>query len=162
VLSRYRGEVDARHDPAEETELFIVLAVGINDSAVATDTERHLVAPESYEANMNALAVLAAQDADGRVLLVGPTPVDESKTRPVTYRPEREYRLDFIERYNEIARRAALDVGVCFADLFAGMQPHDGHWHEWDGVHLNTTAHKRVAELIEAELASVGWGRGRI
>jgi lysophospholipase L1-like esterase len=157
VLGRYRGEVDARHDQGEETELFIVLAVGINDSAVATETKRHLVAPGSYEVNMKALAALAAQDSERRVLLVGPTPVDESKTRPVVYRPEREYRLDFIEEYNEIARRAAMDVGVRFADLFAWMQPHDGHWHEWDGVHLNTAAHNRVAELIEAELSAMGW-----
>jgi lysophospholipase L1-like esterase len=158
VLGRYRGEVDARHDPGEETELFIVLAVGINDSAVATGTERHLVEPKSYEANMKELAALAAQDAERRVLLVGPTPVDESKTRPVTYRKEREYRLDFIAQYSEITRQAALDVGVRFADLFAGMQPHDGHWHDWDGVHLNTGAHKRVAELIETELSEMGWG----
>lgn len=55
-----------------------------------------------------------------------------------------------------IVRRAALDTGVHFADLFLWMQPHDGHWHEWDGVHLNAVAHKRVAKLIEAELSAMG------
>jgi len=158
VLGRYRGEVDARHDPREGTELFIVLAVGINDSAVATGTEQHLVEPDRYEANMRALAALATQDAQGRVLIVGPTPVDESKTQPVEYRPEREYRLDFIEQYNDIARRAAQNAGACFADLFDGLRPHDGHWHEWDGVHLDAVAHKRVADLVAPELAGLGWG----
>jgi len=156
VLGRYRSEVDARHDQGEQTELFIVLAVGINDSAMDTKTKRHLVAPESYEANMKALAALAAQDAERRVLFVGPTPVDEPNTTPVEHRP-REYRLKFIEEYNEIARRTAQDAGVRFADLLSWMQPHDGHWHEWDGVHLNAGAHQHVAELIEAELSAMGW-----
>jgi lysophospholipase L1-like esterase len=158
VLGRYRGEVDARHDPNEGTDLFIVLAVGINDSAVTTKTTRHLVEPAVYEANIRALVALAKQDAPGRVLVVGPTPVDESKTRPVTFRPEREYRLEFIDEYNDIARRVTRDSDVRFVDLFEGMQPHDGHWQEWDGVHLNALAHERVAGLIETELAWLGWG----
>jgi lysophospholipase L1-like esterase len=107
---------------------------------------------------MAELTAHAALDAEHRVLLVGPTPVDESRTRPVTYRKKREYRLGFIEEYNEIVRQIASRAGVGFADLFVAMQPHEGHWHEWDGVHLNAAAHKQVADVIEAELAAVGWG----
>jgi len=158
VLGRYRGEIDARHDPGEGIDLFIVLAVGINDSAVNVGTDRHLVAPGDYETNMRALVSLARQDASGRVLVMGPTPVDESKSRPVTFRPEREYRLDFIAEYNTIARRVAADHGVCFADLFDGLRPHAGHWQEWDGVHLNALAHAQVASLVERKLIELGWG----
>jgi lysophospholipase L1-like esterase len=157
VLGRYRGEVDARHDSAEETELFVVLAVGINDSAVKTGTRKHLVEPAAYEANLRALVTLASQDAGGRVLVVGPTPVDERKTRPVTFRPEREYRNDFIAQYSDIARRTAIGLDARFADLLSSLEPHEAHWHDWDGVHLNPTAHARVAEVIDSELRELGW-----
>lgn len=160
VLSRYRSEVDARHDRDEKDapDLFIALAIGINDSAVSAGTTDHLVEPQEFEANMRTLIDLARQDASGRVLVVGPTPVDESKTRPVTFRLQREYRLDFIEQYNEIARATAAGLGVPFSDLFAALRPHDGHWQEWDGVHLNSSAHGRVAEFVDAELRKLGWG----
>jgi lysophospholipase L1-like esterase len=107
---------------------------------------------------MRELLSLARHDALGRVLLVGLTPVDESKTRPVTFRPLREYRNEYIEQYNEIVRATAAGVGAQFADLFAALQPHEGHWQEWDGVHLNSSAHKRVAVAIDAELLELGWG----
>jgi lysophospholipase L1-like esterase len=158
VLGRYRSEVDARHEPDDNTELFIALAVGINDSAVKTGTHEHLVPPASYDANMRALAALGRQDADSRVVVVGPTRVDEALTRPVTYRLEREYHLEFIDAYNEIARCAAHDAGIHFVDLFGDMLPHDEYWYEWDGVHLNSHAHQRVAQLIEPVLAAMGWG----
>jgi lysophospholipase L1-like esterase len=157
VLGRYRAEVDARHDPAEGTKLFIVLAIGINDSAVKTGTHQHLVEPNAYEANLRALITLASLDADNRVLVVGPTPVDERKTRPVTFRPEREYRSDFIEQYSDIAQRTATERGGRFVDLLGALEPHEAHWHEWDGVHLNAAAHARVAEAIEPELRKLGW-----
>jgi lysophospholipase L1-like esterase len=162
VVERYCAEVSARHNGSEDVELFIVLAVGINDSAVIPGTEDHLVDPDRYETNMKRLSALARKQAGERVVIVGLTPVDESKTRPVTYRDGREYRLDFIEAYNEIARRVAYDCGVHFVDLWAGLRPHDGHWHEWDGVHLNAVAHQRVGEIIESELTSIGWGDAAI
>jgi lysophospholipase L1-like esterase len=158
VLGRYRTEVDARHDPTEDTDLFIVLAVGINDSAVEQGTQKHLVEAERYEANMRALVALSKQDADGRVLVIGLTPVDESRTRPVSFRRNREYHAAFIEQYNQIARQVARDGAVAFVDLLDGLQPHDGHWQDWDGVHLNSSAHRRAAELIETELGALGWG----
>jgi lysophospholipase L1-like esterase len=107
---------------------------------------------------MSELAAFATKDAAERVLIVGPTPVDESKTRPVTFRPEREYRLDFVEEYNEIARRVADESGARFVDLFGAMRPHDGHWQEWDGVHLNASAHRRVADMVETAVGTLGWG----
>jgi lysophospholipase L1-like esterase len=156
VLERYRREVDARN-PDDGTELFIVFAVGVNDSAVTTGTDDFLVERGAYDTNMRELASLASQDADGRVLIVGPTPINEALTKPIPYRPEREYRQELVETYNDIARRAAQDEGVRFVDLFNGLQPHDGHWNEWDGVHLNSDAHQRVARLIDPELAAMGW-----
>jgi lysophospholipase L1-like esterase len=158
VLERYRAEIDARHDPTDGIDLVIVLAVGINDSAVNFKTGQHLVAAVDYEANMRTLVALAKQDAEGRVLVVGLTPVDESKTTPVEYREDREYRLDLINVYNDIARQIAEGAGVHFVDLFDEMRPHSGHWHTWDGVHLNSNAHELVARLIAPKLASIGWG----
>lgn len=74
--------------------------------------------PNSYDANMRALATRPSTSWVASAAIIGPTPVDESKTRPVEYRAEREYRLDFVEAYNEIARHAAQDAGVRFVDLF--------------------------------------------
>ncbi len=138
-------------NPDDGTELFIVFAVGVNDSAVTTGTDDFLVERGAYDTNMRELASLASQDADGRVLIVGPTPINEALTKPIPYRPEREYRQELVETYNDIARRAAQDEGVRFVNLFNGLQPHDGHWNEWDGVHLNSDAHQRVARLIDPE-----------
>jgi lysophospholipase L1-like esterase len=84
VLERYRREVDARN-PNDGTELFIVFAVGVNDSAVTTRTDDSLVERGAYDTNMRELASLARQDADGRVLIVGPTPIDEALTKPIPY-----------------------------------------------------------------------------
>jgi lysophospholipase L1-like esterase len=169
-LAHVRRKSDERVLASEREEYATVYNLGISSdtsrhvlgryrsSAVSEGTTDHLVEPPEFEANMRALITLARQDASRRVLVVGPTPVDESKTRPVTFRLQREYRLDFIEQYNEIARATAAGLGVPFADLFAALRPHDGHWQEWDGVHLNSSAHGRVAEFVDAKLRKLGWG----
>jgi lysophospholipase L1-like esterase len=158
VLARYRAEVDARHKPTDDIELFIVCAVGVNDSAMWSGSMCHFVEPAVYDANMRALAKFAREDAGDKCLIVGPTPVDESRTTPLPHRPEREYRLEYVVEYNAVAAEAARSAGVEFVDLFEALRPHHDLWRDWDGVHLNAATHKRVAEILEPRLATMGWG----
>jgi lysophospholipase L1-like esterase len=163
VLDRYPAEVRARKY-GYPAELFIVIGVGINDSLYEVGAEKCLVDLDDYDHNMRELLKLAKADAEHRVIMLGLTPVNEMLTTPVPWKKSpSEYRNELVAEYNTRAKRAALDTGARFVDLYSHLSVRSEELHHsWDGVHPNAISHGLIAQLVGQELAELGWGPRRL
>ncbi len=112
----------------------IVIAIGINDASHkgvdATPLDKFTADYESLVEKAQALA--------GRVVLVTPTNVDES-------RPEHDWRNDDIARYVEAVKEIGARHNLPVVDVFGQLSPSDL---EPDGIHPGTQGHSKLFELI--------------
>src|SRR5689334_9795735 len=101
LLKRFTPELAARQPEPED---LIVFATGINDAQ--TVNGRPIATPADVGANVRAL-MQDARACTPRVCWVGLTPVDESRTTPIPWMPERAYRNATIAMFDAAIKQTA-------------------------------------------------------
>lgn len=145
VLARFKTEMDARFNPAVETD--IVFAVGINDTHYMNDKKHDFITPEAFEANIGKL-VGSARTYTKKIAFVGLNPVDEGKVAPLPWNAAQSYRQDRVKLFNGIIGKVAAEENLFFVDV----------WKDWiqinyrallfDGLHPNASGHRRLAQKV--------------
>lgn len=140
LLVRIEAEIKPRL--SEESETTVVIALGINDTA--------LVPIEKYQQNLLQLIKLARKYTD-KIILIGPAPVDQVKVDPISWAPEMSYKTNIVKQYSEMMGQVAQQEKLKFVDLFNQLPP------EYlktlaDGVHPDAAGHALIFNLVKSVL----------
>ena len=145
LLTRFPTEIAARQ-PGD----LIVFAAGINDAQYVNG--RPMATPADVCTNVRAL-IRGARAWAPRLCWVGLTPVDESRTTPIPWMPDRAYRNATIAVVDAAIKQTAAEEAIPYLDLFqawttAGAYQQLLH----DGIHPNAAGHAQIYACITAFL----------
>ncbi|MBI4086592.1 hypothetical protein HY416_01270 [Candidatus Kaiserbacteria bacterium] len=141
VLRRFKVE-------AEEREPDItIFAVGINDSRYAESKEKRQVSADVFEKNLAKLLFLSRKIAD-KVMFVGLTEVDESKTMPILCDIERYYDNESVREYNGIIENCCEKNDVEYVSMKGVVVADDLE----DGLHPNSHGHEKMFQAVLKKL----------
>jgi len=144
MLARLAGEAAAREPHV------IIFAVGINDSRWQEPDRIPDVTEEAFRESIAKLIADARRFAP-RIVFIGLTPVDETKTMP--FESGAYFENERIRRYDEIMRRIAENEGALFLDVAAALSPATDLE---DGLHPNRAGHEKLFVRIRDFLKDRG------
>lgn len=141
LLNRFENEIKNRID--DEEEVIIIFAIGINDSQYITQSSIHKVSLEKFKENLETLFSLAKKYTN-KVVFVGLTPVDESKTAP--WDLGKEYKNEYIKKYDEAIKNVCNKNNINYIELFSMLKSKQELL--GDGLHPNTKGHSLIYKAI--------------
>lgn len=154
VQARFVAELEPRRRGVP-AEIYLVLAVGLNDSKAVDAIDNHLSSPDDFAAALHSFIHLA-KDYTSNILCVGLTPVDESKTTPREHPGDGSlayFSNDRIRLFEEVMVRTCDEEGAYTAPLYAAV-PDD--WQQQylyaDGIHPNDAGHAWMCEQVKGKL----------
>jgi len=136
LLERFEAEATARNPE------IIVFAIGINDSL--NIKESRSISLEKFQDNISLLVDKAKQFTD-KIVFVGLTNVDESKTNPYLETGE-SFNNQTIGEYDEVIRLFCEDNDLIFVDML-GLLINDEDL--CDGLHPSSIGHQKMFETIK-------------
>jgi lysophospholipase L1-like esterase len=151
ALLRIEGEMAARFDGDAET--LIIFALGMNDAHFIVPENKYAFTPEEFEANLGRLIGIARKFTR-KIALVGLNPVDENKVNPLPWNPAKAYREERVKLFNAIIEKVAGEEDLFFADVWKNWVQVDWRSLLYDGLHPNASGHRRIAERVNAFLAT--------
>ncbi len=149
LLERLESETKVRIEEDEET--IIVFAIGINDSYFVHSKNSLIVPPEQFKENIQRLIDLA-QKFSSKIIFVGLTLVDESKTTPIPWNTDKSYKNENIKKYNEIIKSICKDKNTYFVEIFDKWLQSDYQTLLEDGLHPNSKGHQKIFETVRGYL----------
>lgn len=144
LLERFDCECQARIKFYRPEDKFVILvAVGVNDSKWEEDYDHPKVNKKDFENNIKEL-IEKAKSYQAKLVFIGPTPVDETRTLPFenTY-----FKNERIMLFNEIIKNNCGKNSVLFLDLFNVLD----NWSSllMEGVHPNSKGYDSMFEKIK-------------
>ncbi len=152
LLKRVEREIEIR---AEEEDMVVVFAVGINDSELIRGHEGPKVSPQRFKSNLGKLIDIARK-RPSKIVFIGLTPVDEKKATHLFWMPNTSYRNDFVKEFDSIIEIAAKENGAGFVEVMEHFLEEDYRKLLFDGVHPNAGGHKKIFELVSGFLTKEG------
>jgi len=147
ILKRFETECKSRSDGIFE---FIIFAVGTNDSLFISDKNYLVTPPEKVKENIQKLIKIARKFTK-KIIFIGLTPVDETKTTPLPWDKFKHYKNEHIEKNNEIIKKACKENGVYFIEMFEKWikMYYKDLLNEVDGLHPNTEGHEKIFKIVK-------------
>jgi lysophospholipase L1-like esterase len=130
---------------------FLIFAIGVNDSQYIISQNQNRVPLEKFEQNIKEL-ITRAQKITDKIVFVGLTPVDESKTASIPWNIDKLYKNEYVEKYNDKINEVCENEGIDFIDIFSEMSKEDYKVMLIDGLHPNEKGHKWMSDQIIKEL----------
>lgn len=146
VLERFEFETKQRLN--EEQEAIIILAVGLNDIQFIHSQNSLRVSAEVTRENISRL-IQAAQKFTSKLLFLGLSPVDDSKTAPIYWNHDVTFKNEYIEERNEVIKSVCKENKVDFIDILEEFLKKDYKKLLEDGLHPNTEGHKLIFEIVK-------------
>lgn len=153
LLKRFESEAVLRIEEDEET--IIIFAIGINDAHFIHSKNALLSTPEEFRENIQKL-ILKAKKYSEKIFFVGPTPVGETKTNPLSWNKDKSFKNQNIKINNQILKEECEKNKVWFIEVFEEMQKAGlGKIIEYEltpGLHPNTAGHEMIFEIVKRNL----------
>lgn len=144
TLERFDVEAKARRPDS------IVFALGINDSAWVVSKKARWVEYDEFVSNLGALyEKTRALGAMG--VFVGLTELDETKTMPAPWHPDFSYDSASRKKYNDAIQEFCGKKNIPFISMDGVLTPDDLS----DGLHPNSTGHRKMFERVKQEFAVI-------
>jgi len=144
LLNRIEIEVKSR-----EPDL-IIFAIGINDAQFIHSTNGLHVSLDEFQQNLAKLLSVAKKFTD-KVVFVGLTKVDESKTTPIPWNTDKSYTNENIERLDNAIKKFCEDKKLKFITMDSVV----GNDDLIDGLHPNTKGHIKIFNRMKSEVESI-------
>lgn len=151
VLSRLEFEARQRVDPGEEA--ILVFAVGLNDSIFLNDRGISQTSIDQFIKNLHEIYA-RAKNISPHILFVGLTPVDDTKTNPVPWAPNKVYKNEYIAKYDQMLKSFCRESSIPFVDVFSVWREKNYIGWLYDGVHPNKEGYDKLLQLISPRLES--------
>jgi len=145
ILERFDAEIKFR-EPG-----FLIFAIGINDSQYVISENQNRVPVEKFEQNIKELISRAKKITD-KILFVGLTPVDETKTTPIPWNIDKMYKNEYVEKYNNKIKEVCESEKVDFINIFSEMAKGNYKTMLIDGLHPDSKGHRWIADKIISEI----------
>lgn len=141
-----RIEVEAK---SREPNL-IIFAIGINGAQFIHSTNGLRVSLDEFQQNLAKLFAIAKKFTD-KVVFVGLTKVDESKTTPCPWKPDKSYFNENIKQLDKAIEK------FCESNKlkFISMESVVGNDDLIDGLHPNTKGHIKIFNRMKSEVESM-------
>jgi len=145
LLGRFNNEIQEResNDFERTHHDIIIFAIGSNDCQYSSSKENTKVEPNDFERNLNIL-LNKAHKYTKKVLFIGITKVDESKTYPISWDENIYCTNKNIQQYNKILKDFCRDKNVLFVDVFDLLDKRD----LIDGLHPNSQGHQKMFKRV--------------
>jgi len=141
LLERFKVECKAREPDA------VIFAIGINDSQYVESKNNPRVDVGQFKNNLESL-VKQAKMFTKEIAFIGLTSVDESKTMPIPWDTTKYYDNENISQYDAIIKSVCEEKGLKYIELTDVLKNED----LYDGLHPNSTGHKKIFEKVKREL----------
>jgi lysophospholipase L1-like esterase len=146
LLERFEFETKGRVE--EDEEMIIIFQIGINDSQFVISQNGLRTSSEKFRENVEKL-INQAQKFTSKIVFVGLTPVDESKTTPIPWNPDKIYKNENIKMKNEIIKSVCRKNNIYFIEIFEKWIKSDYKKLIEDGLHPNSAGHKKIFEAVK-------------
>jgi lysophospholipase L1-like esterase len=91
-----------------------------------------------------------------RLCWVGLTPVDDTRTTPIPWMPERAYRNETVAVFDAAIKRTVTNAAIPYIDLFSTWTAAGAYQLLLlDGIHPNGAGHAQICEQIKAFLVGL-------
>jgi len=144
LLSRFEKELLPRID---EEEIIVTIGIGINDSQYLIQEKRQRISLDLFEKNLTKL-ILKIKKYTNKIIIIGPTSVDASKTNPIPWNLNKSYDNDRIKQYNEILKNHSLISNIEFVELLSLLDYKD----LFDGLHPNSNGYQKMYKKIKGKI----------
>jgi len=141
LLKRFKAECKAREPNV------ILISIGINDSQYINDRNNPRTPIGEFKDNIQKLIEIG-QAFTGKIIFVGLNPVDESKTMPIPWSPEKYYTNENIQEYNNVVKSICEENNLSFIEIFDNWMKSDYKNLLEDGLHPNSKGHKKIFETV--------------
>jgi lysophospholipase L1-like esterase len=148
ILSRIEVELKARTTPEFKSENIVFFAIGINDSQFVYSKDKHRVSIDKFKDNIQKLISLA-QKFSSKIIFVGLTPVDETKTTPIPWNADVSYKNEYIQKYNETIKTICGKNKIYFIEIFEKLKELSYQELLDDGLHPNSSGHQKIFEIVK-------------
>lgn len=146
LLGRLGGECAAR-----SCEL-LILAIGINDAQCVASAASPRFPVELFSDRLEALATIGSERSR-RLAFLGLTPVDERRSAPTPWNPEKYYLSGRVELFDARIRAMCDARALPFLPLRGTLLPE----HLSDGVHPNGAGHELLFRRVLGFLDETGF-----
>ena len=146
LLKRFEFETEQRLKEGEET--IFIFAIGINDTQFLHSENSLKVGPKKFKENIQKLIELARK-ISSKIIFIGLTPVDESKTTPIPWNTDKSYKNEYIEEYDEIIKSVCEKNKILFIDVFKMFKKLNYRNLLEDGLHPNSEGHEKIFEVVK-------------
>lgn len=144
VLNRIEGEAKSRKPG------LIIFSIGINDAALIRPRNTPRIALDEFQQNLAKLLGIAKKFSD-KVVFIGLTAVDESKTVPVLWNTDEFYTNENIKRFSNAIKKFCETNGAKFIPMDGVVGDNDFI----DGLHPNAAGHGKIFNRIKSEIESL-------
>ena len=126
----------------------IIFAIGINDAQFIHSKGDYYLSESEFEENIKELYKIAREVTE-KIIFLGITSVDESKTCPIPWGPNKSYRNERIKKLDGIIENFCRQKDVKFIPLNDILDESE----LYDGIHPGVEGHVKIYERVRGELA---------
>lgn len=153
LLKRLEQEALIRLD--EENQTALIIAIGINDSQIELQNNTNKIPVEDFRKNLNEIIQRGKKIAN-QIIVLGISPVNESKVKPMPWKITHGYTNEQIKKYNKIIYETAKENDVDFIDVCNKFLKEDYKTLLFDGLHPNDKGHELIYFLVKDNLRRKG------
>lgn len=141
LLRRIKVEAGSRNPG------MIMFGIGTNDSQFVHSVNKQRTSPEEYKDNLLKLVTIARKFTD-KIVFVGLTPVDESKTNPIPWNEDKSYFNERLNELNKVLEDFCNENNLIYISMDGIISNQD----LYEGLHPNAQGHKKMFEKILKEI----------
>ena len=143
-----RFEFETKRRLSKKRKNITIFGIGINDSCYSDDKKTLDVSSKQFKKNLQKLINLAWKFSSN-IIFIGLTPVDESRTTPISWNANKFYKNEYIQKYNQIIKSVCVENKIHFIEIFDEFQKVDYKKLLEDGLHPNSEGHQKIFEIVK-------------
>ena len=128
----------------------IIFAIGVNDAQFIHSTNSNRISDGDFESNIKKLFEIA-KEFTSKIIFIGLTPVDETKTKPIPWNTDKTYTNERIKKFDQIIENFCLKNNLKFIPINDLLNNDD----LIDGLHPNTQGHIKIFDRVKPEIEFV-------
>lgn len=125
----------------------IIFAIGINDAQFIHSTNGLRVSLDEFQQNLAKLLAIAKKFTN-KIIFIGLTRVNESKTNPIPWKTDKSYTNENIARLDNAIEKFCENNKLKFVPMDNVLQNED----LFDGLHPNAEGHTKIFERMKSEI----------
>ncbi len=141
LLLRIKSEVRAREASV------IIFAIGINDTQFIHSKNDYRISEDNFIKNVEKIYKIT-KEIKKEIVFIEITNVDESRTNPIPWAPDKSYKNERINNFNSILKNFCCDKNIFFISMNGILDKKE----LYDGVHPNPSGHNKIFKKIKREL----------